>query len=132
MKNKILMFLLVISVSLGAANFKQRLEYNKLVKENEKIQKEFSKLKLLNQQYLDQMKLCEKERLYHAAEAEKHQATVDQLTSEYEELKQLKDTRVEVITKEIERVVEKPIYQNECLDQEGIDLLNEINSKVQK
>ena len=38
MKNKILMFLLAISVSLGAANFKQRLEYNKLVKENEKIQ----------------------------------------------------------------------------------------------
>ena len=130
--SRITLFLLAIIVSSTIGNIKQKLEYDKLNNQLVRVNKQVEDLKQSNDYYLKHLKLCEGERTFHAEEAKQHQLTVDSLSLQYDELKKAKSERVEIITKEIEKIVEKPVYQNVCFDQEGIDLINEINGVIEK
>lgn len=68
----------------------------------------------------------EKERLELAQEAQKmrQKATV-QASVKYEKKKE--ETRVKYVTvvETIEKIVERPIYKNTCIDEDGLKVINE-------
>lgn len=47
----------------------------------------------------------------------------DAAAASYEALKASIDARERVVIKEVTRVVEKPVYRNECLDDDGLRIL---------
>lgn len=47
----------------------------------------------------------------------------DAAAASYEALKASTDARERVVVKEVTRVVEKPVYRNECLDDDGLRIL---------
>jgi NAD(P)H-hydrate repair Nnr-like enzyme with NAD(P)H-hydrate dehydratase domain len=49
----------------------------------------------------------------------------DAAATSHEAFKAGEQARVQVITREVERVVEKPVYRNVCLDADGLKLLSD-------
>ena len=47
----------------------------------------------------------------------------DRAAGDYEETKTAAEVRERVVIKEVTRVVEKPVYRNECLDDDGLRIL---------
>lgn len=53
------------------------------------------------------------------------QAKYDKLSSDYEQLKTQRQQSAKTIIKEVEKVVDRPIYSNVCFDYDGLRLANE-------
>lgn len=59
-------------------------------------------------------------------EAEKAaQEKANKAGEEYEESKEVERVKTEVITREVQKIVERPIYTSTCLDDDGVRLINE-------
>ncbi|MEB4800607.1 hypothetical protein QR556_06455 [Acinetobacter soli] len=56
-------------------------------------------------------------------------AKANQASAEYEQLKSERQAKVESITRTVQKIVERPIYQSNCFDDQGLDA---INSLIQK
>lgn len=52
------------------------------------------------------------------------QARYDTLAKEYETLKLKRSESARTITKEVERIIEKPSYDGDCLDSDGLQWAN--------
>lgn len=53
------------------------------------------------------------------------QAEANKVSQSYEETKQAERVRTETIIKEVEKIVERPIYRNVCLDDLGLSAINQ-------
>ncbi|WP_227509961.1 hypothetical protein [Acinetobacter sp. SFA] len=59
-------------------------------------------------------------------DAERLQRTrADKVSGQYEELKGQDRVRTEVINHKVEKITERPVYRNVCLDVDGVSALNE-------
>ena len=58
-----------------------------------------------------------------AEEAAKDKA--QKASEDYEQTKQTERVKTETITRTVQKVVERPIYINTCLDDDGVRLINE-------
>lgn len=59
-------------------------------------------------------------------DAERVQRTrADKVSGQYEELKGRDHVRTEVINHKVEKITERPVYRNVCLDADGVSALNE-------
>jgi len=59
-------------------------------------------------------------------EAEKAaQVQANEESEEYEKTKQAERIRTETIIKEVEKIVERPVYRNVCLDADGLSAINQ-------
>jgi hypothetical protein len=59
-------------------------------------------------------------------DAERVQRTrADKVSGQYEELKGQDRVHTEVINNKVEKITERPVYRNVCLDADGVSALNE-------
>ncbi|MFL1539111.1 hypothetical protein ACJOYG_05245 [Acinetobacter baumannii] len=54
------------------------------------------------------------------------QNQINKVSADYEQTKAEQSTKVETITREVQKVVERPIYLNRCIDDDGMQQLNEL------
>lgn len=98
---KLIALILVISVSMLAIYFYGNHQYNKGVAESaSKMQDKFDKIN---------------------AEQSRRMA---QASAKYQAEKKQREAEQEVQYVEVERIVEKPIYRNVCLDDDGVSQIN--------
>ncbi|MBZ0491899.1 hypothetical protein [Acinetobacter baumannii] len=71
-----------------------------------------------------QSQIQEIERKNLKALAEK-QNQINKVSADYEKVKAEQNTKVEYIECEVQKIVERPIYINTCLDDDGVRLINE-------
>ncbi|PUV06399.1 hypothetical protein DCD77_04230 [Acinetobacter baumannii] len=72
-----------------------------------------------------QSQIQEIERKNLKALAEK-QNQINKVSADYEQVKAEQSTRVETITREVQKIVERPIYKSSCVDDAGVQQLNEL------
>ncbi|WP_180050380.1 hypothetical protein [Acinetobacter sp. YH12105] len=71
-----------------------------------------------------QDKINKKLKPYLDAE-KKAQKLANEAGEEYEESKEVERVKTEVITREVQKIVERPVYINTCIDDDGVRLINE-------
>lgn len=82
------------------------------------------KLKAADQKCMAQIQEIERKQVKALAEA---QNKVNEVSADYEKLKSEQRVKVERVTREVQKIVERPVYQRDCFDASG---LSEINSLI--
>ncbi|MDA3522890.1 hypothetical protein [Acinetobacter baumannii] len=72
-----------------------------------------------------QSQIQEIERKNLKALAEK-QNQINKVSADYERVKAEQSTKVETVTREVQKIVERPIYKSSCIDDAGVQQLNEL------
>ncbi|WP_151822187.1 hypothetical protein [Acinetobacter oleivorans] len=72
-----------------------------------------------------QSKIQDIERKNLKALAEK-QNQINKVSADYEKLRSEQNTKVETVTREVQKIVERPIYLNHCLDDDGVHQINSL------
>ncbi|MCE6791315.1 hypothetical protein PCA27_12510 [Acinetobacter baumannii] len=72
-----------------------------------------------------QSQIQEIERKNLKALAEK-QNQINKVSADYEQVKAEQSTKVETITREVQKIVERPVYKSSCIDDAGMQQLNEL------
>ncbi|AIY36895.1 hypothetical protein JMA18_16235 [Acinetobacter baumannii] len=54
------------------------------------------------------------------------QNQINKVSADYEQTKAEQSTKVETITREVQKVVERPIYLNRCIDDDGVYQINSL------
>ncbi|WP_151819424.1 hypothetical protein [Acinetobacter seifertii] len=72
-----------------------------------------------------QSQIQEIERKNLKALAEK-QNQINKVSADYERVKAEQNTKVEYIEREVQKIVERPIYKSSCVDDAGVQQLNEL------
>ena len=73
-------------------------------------------------------KIQEIERKQIEALAEK-QDEINQVSADYEQAKSEQRRQVETVTREVQKIIERPIYLNHCIDDSGLQQLNSLIAK---
>ncbi len=81
-------------------------------------------LKAAEQKCFAQIQDIERKQVKALADA---QNRVNKASADYEQLKAEQRTKVETVTREVQKIVERPIYKSLCFDASG---LSEINSLI--
>ena len=56
---------------------------------------------------------------------EAQQKKYNVLAQDYEELKAKRQANAKVIIREVEKVIDNPVYNNECIDSTGLSIINQ-------
>ncbi|MDV7615257.1 hypothetical protein R4666_09010 [Acinetobacter baumannii] len=72
-----------------------------------------------------QSQIQEIERKNLKALAEK-QNQINTVSADYEKVKAEQNTKVEYIEREVQKIVERPVYKSSCIDDDGVQQLNEL------
>lgn len=72
-----------------------------------------------------QSQIQEIERKNLKALAEK-QNQINKVSADYEQVKAEQSTKVEYIEREVQKIVERPVYKSSCVDDAGVQQLNEL------
>lgn len=72
-----------------------------------------------------QSQIQEIERKNLKALAEK-QNQINKVSADYERVKAEQNTKVEYIEREVQKIVERPVYKSSCIDDAGVQQLNEL------
>lgn len=72
-----------------------------------------------------QSQIQEIERKNLKALAEK-QNQINKVSADYEKVKAEQSTKVETITREVQKIVERPVYNSSCIDEQGRSILNNL------
>ncbi|HFX6252815.1 TPA: hypothetical protein ACIFCM_003510 [Acinetobacter baumannii] len=72
-----------------------------------------------------QSQIQEIERKNLKALAEK-QNQINKVSAEYEQVKAEQSTKVEYIEREVQKIVERPVYKSSCIDDDGVQQLNDL------
>ena len=70
-------------------------------------------------------KIQEIEQKQLKALAEK-QNEINQVSADYEQIKSAQRRQIETVTREVQKIVEHPIYLNNCFDDSGLQQLNSL------
>ena len=70
-------------------------------------------------------KIQEIERKQLKALAEK-QNLINQVSADYEQVKSEQRIKVETVTREVQKIIERPVYNNVCLDDDGVSAINSL------
>ncbi len=105
----ILLFLLLSAVAIGG------VQTFRLTKAQSKV---------LNAEIICQDKINKKLKPYLDAE-KKAQELANKAGEEYEESKEVERVKTEVITREVQKIIERPVYINtNCFDDDGVSAVN--------
>lgn len=72
-----------------------------------------------------QSQIQEIERKNLKALAEK-QNQINKVSADYERVKAEQSTKFETVTREVQKIVERPVYKSSCIDDDGVQQLNEL------
>ena len=70
-------------------------------------------------------KIQEIEQKHLKALAEK-QNLINNVSADYETLKSEQRVQVETVTREVQKIIERPVYRNDCFDDDGVQQLNSL------
>ncbi|MEB3790448.1 hypothetical protein [Acinetobacter sp. IK40] len=56
----------------------------------------------------------------------KQQDKVNKVSADYEKLRSEQRTKVETVTRTVQKIVERPIYLNRCIDDDGLQQINSL------
>jgi len=80
-------------------------------------------LKEADQKCLAQIQKIEKKNLETLAVK---QNQINKVSADYERVKAEQSTKVETITREVQKIVERPIYKSSCIDDDGVYQINSL------
>lgn len=80
-------------------------------------------LKEADQKCLNQIQKIEKKNLEALAEK---QNQINKVSADYEQVKAEQSTKVETITREVQKIVERPVYKSSCIDDDGMYQINDL------
>ncbi|TCB69287.1 hypothetical protein E0H88_11965 [Acinetobacter sp. ANC 4216] len=72
-----------------------------------------------------QAKIQKIEQQHLKALAEKQNA-INQVSADYEKAKSEQRVQVETVTREVQKIVERPVYQQHCFDDSGVSAINSL------
>ena len=81
------------------------------------------KINQADQKCLSQIQKIEKKNLEALAEK---QNQINKVSADYEQVKAEQSTKVEYIEREVQKIVERPVYKSSCVDDAGVQQLNEL------
>ncbi|WP_407506640.1 hypothetical protein [Acinetobacter baumannii] len=81
------------------------------------------KINQADQKCLSQIQKIEKKNLEALAEK---QNQINKVSADYEQVKAEQNTKVEYIEREVQKIVERPVYKSSCIDDAGVQQLNEL------
>ena len=81
--------------------------------------------KLQNAESKCQAKVQEIEQQHLKALAEKQNA-INQVSADYEKAKSEQRVQVETVTREVQKIIERPVYQQHCFDDDGVSAINSL------
>ncbi|HGU9778706.1 TPA: hypothetical protein ACNFON_002363 [Acinetobacter baumannii] len=82
-----------------------------------------NKLKQADQQCLAQIQDIERKQVKALAEA---QNQINQVSADYEQLKSEQRTKVEYVEREVQKIIERPVYKSACVDADGVQQINDL------
>ncbi|OEY95969.1 hypothetical protein BJD20_12730 [Acinetobacter proteolyticus] len=56
----------------------------------------------------------------------KQQDKVNKVSADYEKLRSEQRTKVETVTRTVQKIVERPVYFNRCIDDDGVQQINSL------
>ena len=80
-------------------------------------------LKEAEQKCQSQIQEIERKNLKVLAEK---QNQINKVSADYEQVKAEQNTKVEYIEREVQKIVERPVYKSSCIDDAGVQQLNEL------
>ncbi len=80
-------------------------------------------LKQAEQQCQSQIQDIERKQVKALAEA---QDEFNQVSADYEQLKSEQRTKVEYVEREVQKIVERPVYKSACVDADGVQQINDL------
>lgn len=54
------------------------------------------------------------------------QNEINEVSADYEQVKSEQRVKVETVTREVQKIVERPVYLNSCFDDDGMSKLNSL------
>lgn len=72
-----------------------------------------------------QAKIQEIERKQIEALAEK-QNQINKVSADYEKFKSEQRVQVETVTRNVQKIIERPVYQQHCFDDDGVSVINSL------
>lgn len=72
-----------------------------------------------------QAKIQEIEQKHLKALAEK-QNKINEVSSDYEAEKSKQRVKVETVTREVQKIIDRPVYQQHCFDDDGVSAINSL------
>lgn len=72
-----------------------------------------------------QAKIQKIEQQHLKALAEKQNA-INQVSADYERAKSEQRVQVETVTREVQKIIESPVYQQHCFDDDGVSAINSL------
>ena len=54
------------------------------------------------------------------------QSEINKVSADYETVKSKQRVKVETVTREVQKIIERPIYQQSCLDDDGVSAINSL------
>ena len=54
------------------------------------------------------------------------QNTINQVSVDYEKAKSEQRVQVETVTREVQKIIERPVYQQHCFDDDGVSAINSL------
>ncbi|NUF19331.1 hypothetical protein HUN24_09595 [Acinetobacter baumannii] len=82
-----------------------------------------NKLKQADQQCLAQIQDIERKQVKALAEA---QSELNKVSADYEQYKSEQRTKVEYVEREVQKIIERPVYLNRCIDSDGVYQINSL------
>lgn len=80
-------------------------------------------LKQAEQQCQSQIQDIERKQVKALAKA---QDEFNQVSADYEQLKSEQRTKVEYVEREVQKIIERPVYLNRCIDSDGLQQINSL------
>ncbi|HAV4656892.1 hypothetical protein [Acinetobacter baumannii] len=81
------------------------------------------KINQADQKCLSQIQEIERKNLKALAEK---QNQINKVSADYEKVKAEQNTKVEYIEREVQKIVERPVYKSSCIDDDGMQQLNDL------
>ncbi|MCG6644490.1 hypothetical protein [Acinetobacter baumannii] len=81
------------------------------------------KLKQADQQCMAQIQDIERKQVKALAEA---QNELNKVSADYEQYKSEQRTKVEYVEREVQKIIERPVYLNRCIDSDGVYQINSL------
>ncbi|HHP0305553.1 MULTISPECIES: hypothetical protein [Acinetobacter calcoaceticus/baumannii complex] len=81
------------------------------------------KLKQANQQCMAQIQDIERKQVKALAEA---QNELNKVSADYEQYKSEQRTKVEYVEREVQKIIERPVYKSSCIDNDGVQQINDL------
>ncbi|WP_151809738.1 MULTISPECIES: hypothetical protein [unclassified Acinetobacter] len=81
------------------------------------------KLNQADQKCLSQIQKIEKKNLDALTEKQNH---INKVSADYEQYKSEQRTKVEYVEREVQKIIERPVYKSSCVDLDGVQQINDL------